>query len=275
MMNGAGHVDDLVGVYALGALPKAERAAVETHLAKCARCRELAADARSVVSALPLSADPVTPSPDCKRKLFERISAEPAAAPGSALRPASRSAGRTGQPASRPWGAQFVNAFRRLAPGLAAAGLVLALAFGAWSVSEHSRADQLQAQMTAQSAAMEEQRQMLGVLAAPDLRAHALTGSRAAPSAWGKLYVAPRQQEAVLMVYDLPPCPPGQVYEFWMVHDQTPVPMGTFTVDRSGAGHMILRAGASLASFQTGGVSIEPEGGNPSPTGEMVLASGQ
>lgn len=110
------HVDDLLAGYALGALDRAERAAVDAHARGCGRCAELLDEERRVVALLPLAAPPVKPAPDVKVALFARIAhaqraAEQLDSPPSAARvlpptmtiPASRPLGSaTDAPAVAP-----------------------------------------------------------------------------------------------------------------------------------------------------------------------------
>ena len=98
------HVDELIAVYALGALSVEERQAVERHLAVCDTCRALAADAEATARVLPFAAEPVEPSPQVKQRLLARIEADKATT-NATVRPGAQSrracAGH-GPPRQRP-----------------------------------------------------------------------------------------------------------------------------------------------------------------------------
>ncbi|MEK7874219.1 MAG: anti-sigma factor, partial [Chloroflexota bacterium] len=46
---------------------------------------------------------------------------------------------------------------------------------------------------------------------------------------------------------------------------------GTFTVDANGRGQMLVRAPLPITSYQSMGVTVEPMGGSPGPTGARML----
>ncbi|MGC1380641.1 MAG: zf-HC2 domain-containing protein, partial [Candidatus Baltobacteraceae bacterium] len=58
----SGHVGDNAALYALGALPDAERASVEAHVRECTACRQLVGSAERDV-ALMASLEPQRPAP--------------------------------------------------------------------------------------------------------------------------------------------------------------------------------------------------------------------
>ena len=48
----------------------------------------------------------------------------------------------------------------------------------------------------------------------------------------------------------------------------------TFTVDAGGENILVVKSPSPMSIFDTVGVSIEPEGGSPQRTGEIVLLGG-
>ena len=69
----AGHVEDLVPGYALGALDAAESAAVEAHVRLCPLCDRALGEAQRTVGMLPFIVPMRTPSIDNKIALFSRV----------------------------------------------------------------------------------------------------------------------------------------------------------------------------------------------------------
>jgi anti-sigma-K factor RskA len=249
------HVDELIGVYALGALSQAERAAVEEHLAGCERCRSLAKEARDIVNMLPHGIEPVTPSAQLKRALLARVDADLAA---------QRKAGRAfAAPQPR---------FRRWTQALALASLVLAVIFGGWALALRGELNRLRAENRTLATQVEQYRTVLAVLTVPELQAKALASTGATPDAQGRLLGDLQQTTALLTVSGLSPLPAGRIYQFWLIRDNTPVPAGLFTVDQNGKGYLLVHVTESIGTFQLGAITIEPASGSPLPTSDPLLA---
>jgi hypothetical protein len=106
----------------------------------------------------------------------------------------------------------------------------------------------------------------------PGVRAVTLAGSPAAPGGSAKLLLPPDGTEAGLVVAGLPPLPADRSYQVWFARpDQTRVSGGTFGVDERGDAVALVAVPASLAEFGRVGVTEEPAGGSPTPTGTNVL----
>lgn len=100
-----------------------------------------------------------------------------------------------------------------------------------------------------------------------------LSGSENAPNAVGQLIV--REDGTVeLVVSDLPRLPAGEAYQFWFVQpDDQRMSGGLFTVDPDGESVVLIDMPYdSIYQFDRVGVTVEPEGGSPGPTGINVLA---
>lgn len=100
-----------------------------------------------------------------------------------------------------------------------------------------------------------------------------LSGSENAPDAVGQLIV--REDGTVeLVVSDLPRLSSGEEYQFWFVQpDDQRMSGGLFTVDQEGKSVVLLDMPyESIYQFDRVGVTVEPEGGSPGPTGINVLA---
>ncbi|RPI87665.1 MAG: anti-sigma factor, partial [Chloroflexi bacterium] len=48
---------------------------------------------------------------------------------------------------------------------------------------------------------------------------------------------------------------------------------GLLTVDQNGQGVFVVTSEAEIGSFNSLGISVEPEGGSPQPTGDIVVLS--
>ena len=103
----------------------------------------------------------------------------------------------------------------------------------------------------------------------------ALVGTENAPDATGVMVLGShyRPELGTLVVDHLEPLPPGQQYQLWLINGGR-ISGGVFDVGEDGYGSLTVRAPAPLDSY-TFGVTIEPAGGSPGPTGPRVLASAE
>lgn len=75
---------------------------------------------------------------------------------------------------------------------------------------------------------------------------------------------------AVLLADDLPAAPDGKAYELWLIGADGPVPMKV--LDQANDGQ--VRAALDIdGQPKAWGVTIEPEGGSPAPTGDILYAA--
>lgn len=77
---------------------------------------------------------------------------------------------------------------------------------------------------------------------------------------------------AWLIVQDLPQLPPGKIYQAWLSNDGQRVSAGTFSVDDRGRGFLTIRLAHPIDSYALLGVTDEPDGGSPAPSGERFLS---
>jgi anti-sigma-K factor RskA len=99
-----------------------------------------------------------------------------------------------------------------------------------------------------------------------------LKGTKAQPQAQGQLIADPTSESAVLVVTGLPPLEPGKTYQVWLITN-APVSAGLLTVGENGQGVLIITSKESIGSFKSLGISVEPQGGSPQPTGDIVVLS--
>jgi anti-sigma-K factor RskA len=79
-------------------------------------------------------------------------------------------------------------------------------------------------------------------------------------------------RSGTLVVDGLPKLGPERQYQLWLIQDGQRTSGGVFSVDSWGYGAMVIESERPLDSFQSVGVTIEPAGGSPGPTGEKVLS---
>jgi anti-sigma-K factor RskA len=95
------------------------------------------------------------------------------------------------------------------------------------------------------------------------------------PQAQGYLMVFDNENYGTLVVEDAPLLDAEHQYQLWLIRDGKRTSGGVFSVDQAGYGTLQVSANMPLESFPTFGVTIEPTGGSPGPTGKKVLGGGK
>jgi anti-sigma-K factor RskA len=230
----AAEVHALSGAYAVDALDPEERARFEQHLAACATCQAEVASLREAASGLAVTAE-TDPSPELRGRVLAGI---------KTVRPL---------PPAAPNNVRSMPLRRRLA-AFAAAAAVLGVA-GVGTVVWHEATSTDQTLPTAAER----------VLKAADAQrvTVSLSGKTSA-----SVVRSVAEGKAVLITRNMPAAPADRVYEVWL---QTPagtmVPAGI--MDKAGSTTLVLEGDATNAT--AAGITIEPEGGSPSPTADPIV----
>jgi anti-sigma-K factor RskA len=106
------------------------------------------------------------------------------------------------------------------------------------------------------------------------MQAVAMTGTERAPQATGTLLITADGEYGTLIVDGMPALDPGLGYQLWLIRDGQRASGGVFAVNDEGYGVLEVSSPDPLASYSAFGVTIEPEGGSPGPTGDKVLDGG-
>lgn len=233
-------IEDLPA-YALGILDDGDAAAVAQHLKRCASCREQLQSYQMVADHLVLAGPGHHPPARVKQRLMEWVQpAHPAPGP---------------QP-SESWMQQLASLFRRTAPAWGLAFVVLIVGLVASNVWLWQQVNQ------SKQASLPE-----------GMRAVALTGTEVAPLATGALVVSDDGQYGTLVVDGLPPLDAEHEYQLWLIRDGVRTSGGVFAVNDEGYGALWVSAPQTLSSYPAFGITVEPAGGSPGPTGEKVMGS--
>ncbi len=105
----------------------------------------------------------------------------------------------------------------------------------------------------------------------PAPRQFFLTGTASAPRAQGVILVSSDSQSATLIVENLPDLGGEQQYQLWLIRDGQRVSGGVFSAGPDGYQSVRIAAPRPLWDYSAFGITIEPAGGSPGPTGERVL----
>ncbi|HEX5416091.1 MAG TPA: anti-sigma factor [Chloroflexota bacterium] len=240
------HAEELAGAYALGALDPDERLLVDLHIQTCPGCARAVEEAIQAVTLLAHAVDPAVPRPDLEDRLVARLVDEDAPRPRDPV-----SLGRPVPTAHPAIGRTIV---RRLLP--IAAALLLVVGVGTWNL-------QLQGEVA-------QQQRIVAVMARAE--AYSLTPAPGAQSVQGKVFVDHPTGQVLVSVEDLPRLPADRTYQLWLVRpDGHRDNGGTFQADTQGNATYLAIAPASLDSYASLGVTNEPAGGSPGPTGPKVF----
>lgn len=237
-MNSEQHVFDLLPAYALGSLDEEEKIIVEAHLPDCETCRlELESYSR-VVDDLPLATKITQPRADLKASIFEQLGEERQS--------------KDPQPAES-WFDRLKSTFLSTAPVWGAVGLVLVIVL---LISNLYLLNNLRTHETAKLA---------------ELTTMALVATDYSPNSTGILVISRDGEYGVLVVDELPVLDESQQYQLWLIIDGQRTSGGVFSVNDEGYGSLLITSEQPLSSYPAFGITIEPAGGSPGPTGDKVL----
>jgi anti-sigma-K factor RskA len=226
-------IAELIPEFAFGTLDANEADMVKQHLETCAACRQDLAAFESVVDALSLAAPSVDPSPQLKSRLFDRIESSQAAE----------------VTASPSWWQSVTGRFQEFlaGPRWQPALLLAAIAIVVGAVYFWQQNRQVQPEQ------------------------YALTATEAAPGAQGLIEVAANGRDATLSVSGLPLLSPEEQYQLWLIVDGQRASGAVFSVAEDGTATVPIDSERPLSEFGAFGITIEPAGGSPGPTGQRVL----
>ena len=232
---------ELIPAYALDSLGADDAQALSQHLAGCEACQaELAAYAE-VVDVLPLAAEQTAPPAVLKGRLMDRVQAQTAAE-------------SVAQEAKSPWWRGAAADFQawlagpRWRPALLLGILVLAIG-NIYFWREATRPSP-----TA-------------------WRRIRLEGTEVAPEATGIIYISADGRNGTIIVDKLPQLDEAEQYQLWLIADGERTDGGVFSVPADGYQAMLIESPRPLQEYGAFGITVEPAGGSPGPTGDRVLGS--
>lgn len=243
---------ELVGAYALDALPDEERRFFERHLASCAACRAEVDELQATASRLGDAAAEAPPA-----ALRERVLA---AAPVTPQEPAQEAAPAAplvpvGAPATAPTPPapveRRVDRLRRLLPAVAA--VIVLGAAGLVALATQTPSDPAEGRLAQ-------------LITAPDAELLDL----AAPAGTTARFVWSAQRgEGLLVTEGLAAAPDGHAYALWVIDEDAPALVGMFRPDERGhAAHTVTEG---LAGAVAVAVTVEPAEGVDAPTTEPLI----
>jgi anti-sigma-K factor RskA len=237
-------IEQQLAAYALEALEPAEWRIVDTHLAQCDKCRSALAEYQIISEGIALSTPVIEPSARLRARLIAALGAQ-----SGDPAPTSRTAGL-------PW---------RWGAGLAV-GLMLVVN-GYLALQTRGLARQ-QKELTAQ---LQADQVALGLAAYPTRKTAVVQGDEG----YGALVYEPYLEVSILYAWDLEPLESDYTYQAWLIKpDGTRVSAGLFqaTADQAFV-QLVIHAPGPLHDYVGFGVTIEPQGGSPAPTGPRIMGT--
>lgn len=231
------YFEDLLPAYALGSLETEEDFKLAEHLGDCPDCRIELAGYRNIVAELPQAMVEVDPPAELKEKIMAR----------------ARGAGNddSHEPISSLW--QTISTIFHQLPTLAIASLLLIMVLGLSNLALLAR--QGQTRMADGS----------------NLQTIHLTGTEYSPDGTGLLVISRDGEYGTLVVDGLPELDSNQQYQLWLIRDGERSTGGVFSVGDDGYGSLVVASDKPLVFYDSYGITIEPTGGSPAPSGDKVL----
>lgn len=229
-----------LAAYALGALDGGSLTALQAHLRTCDSCRADLADYERISTGL-LSALPAqTPRPALKQDLRRRLSHESGF---------NRRAFK--------WS---VNQFAL------AGALALMLGLSVFSVLEARAVLQAQREQEDRNTA---EQTAIAMLAYPGTQVTAFEQN----AITGSLLVDRKRDLVAVFAWHLPLPPPGKTYQMWLIDSQGDRTSGGFLIPETSYPFVmaVIHSPAPLTGFKSLGVTVEPLGGSPAPTGPKIV----
>ena len=230
-------------LYALGLSGEPEKSALGEHLREgCRTCTDGVRGARSTMTLLASSAEPMAPPPRLRRRIMASVGVE-----------------------SRSWGW-----FMPLWAAVSAFCLVAAFYFYGRDRDNAMQLARARQAARTQSIELARSNELLAFLNQPETRQVTFGGGAAAPPG-GRVLLHPKSG-VLLLASNLPAAPPGKTYEMWLIPKSgNPNPAGMFQSEADGSAMHRQRMPLDLAAIKAVAVTLEPSGGVPQPTTEPLI----
>jgi hypothetical protein len=126
--------------------------------------------------------------------------------------------------------------------------------------------------VTALRAALHSARESLELLQTRGLSLVRLSHPETAGAAEAHALIGHEAGRALFYAFDLPAVPSDRTYELWWITEKEgPVNAGLFVPGADGLGRLQAALPTGAGAVQAAAVTVEPAGGQPKPTGPMVL----
>lgn len=278
-------LEEMAVAFVLGILEEPERSELLAHIeGGCDLCTTLYPELSTLVSYLPLAAAATPPPAGLRNRILAAAGVagveESQRAPGLPVGDTRHGTGGGGHLKRdfRPANNRFAGALA-LAAGVAIVFLVVqAVRLGndlrearTEAVARAADVERLTRELDGVRATVAQQTALIDLLEQPGSGLVTLASLAPAPGASGKVLWDTARGQGYLWVRRLPVDPDGKDYQLWAIVDGAPVSAGVFSVSTEGEALVPLAAIGENPAVSAFAITIEPAGGLPAPSGEMVL----
>lgn len=277
-------IRELLEAYVLGALDDEEETRVESHLAACPECRQLANEAADVANQLPQAlteASSLRVPPAVKVRLLETLrksETAPAQSDGSSTPDRQRAASvdavspEAGRPAYVKWRSRIARWLPQWRPRtvIAVAALILLAISVVWNVRLIGVLAQERAQLAEYADLIGQQEIVLEVVDSNQTTRRVLLPPEDGSRAYGKVFTRPDMPHVVAMAARLPQPPEGQAYHLWVTRAGRTRLAGTMNVNDEGFGLLVWDVDRDGPDYESARLTLQPEG-STEPAGAPVL----
>lgn len=238
-MNPKEHVYDQLPAYALGSLEEEEEQQVKQHLNGCLVCRAELQGFQNVAEQLALATPLVEPPASLRDKILQIPDQK-----AQIIKPARETAG-------------FLEIFRSLITPWRLVGALLIVVLVTSNLFLWQQVQQLRSASKAQQ-----------------FTSINLAGTNIDPQAHGLIVMSNNGLYGTLIVENLRPLDANHQYQLWLIQNGQRTSGGVFSVSWDGYASLWVDAPKALSSYTSFGITIEPKGGSPLPTGNKVMGGG-
>jgi len=233
-----------LAAYALGTLDEDETRMLEEHLENCLECQTELADYMAVSEDLLFALPPQAPSPRLRSQLEARL-------PNN----------------KKPSGTGLFQWLPQISFGQMAAAVALIFLLGL-NIYSSLQMRGLQRQQAELAQRMDAEQSAIAMLAYPNTQRISFNEGVA-----GSLLLNAETNTAILFTWNLPELPEDQTYQIWLIDEHGNRTSGGLfgTYPEQGYTSIEVTVSSPLKEFVGLGVTIEPWGGSPGPTGPNVL----
>ena len=241
-------IEPSLAAYALDALEFDEKRQVEAHLDLCPSCLQTVADYQLISDELMGTVPPAQPSARVRANLLAQTA------------PKTQKAGLL---------ERLRDSRRRLLPVTTIIAVLVLVVFNLNLLNSTNQILESQEALTQQN---QVNQTAFALITYPESEVVVIDDGEI----YGTLIYDPDGQVAVLSVWGLETLPEGQDYQVWLIEpDQNRISGGVFrSSDQTEYVSFVIESPKSFEAFSGMGVTIEPEGGSPGPTGPRVFGVG-
>ena len=265
----------ILEAYVLGALTELERAQVDADIALYP---ELADEVEAIEMAMQLHANTtsVTPPAFMQEKIWNAIQAQqPAANNAIEQKPASKvvvfdppvATVRPAWQRAAVWAAVLVSVITNLVL------LSQRNQIRTQNTELASRIDKLESKDSQMLAKVESYDKGMNMIADTGMKTIVMRSAKPGHEMTGMVFWSKGKGDTYLAIHNMPMPPKGMQYQLWVIQDGKPVSMGMVGSDLVANAGKMFKVPMLVKGGQAFAISLEKEGGNPTPTEVMVVGA--